>query len=117
MFITKLALAFPFVVATSFTACGSSDTKSFHSGDRIQNPNRIGANAHVRIVEVGEGDKQFDTTQSFKGVICTVGPNGLRNDWSDGFYEGKLEQCSNGGKSYNFKYLKIELLDKAGAGI
>ncbi len=64
-------------------ACGTTE-KSMHSGDRIQNPNRIVTGAHVRIVEVGEGDKRYDTTQSFKGVVCTVGAGGLRNDWSDG---------------------------------
>jgi len=117
MIALKLALALPFLLfATALPACGSAP-KSMHTGDRIQNPNRIVEGAHVRIIEVGEGDKQFDTTQSFKGVICTVGSHGLRNDWSDGFYEGKLVRCSNGDKSYNFKYLKVELLDKAGAGL
>ena len=91
-------------------ACGTTE-KSMHSGDRIQNPNRIVTGAHVRIVEVGEGDKRYDTTQSFKGVVCTVGAGGLRNDWSDGFYEGKLVKCSNGDKSYTFTYVKVEKLD------
>jgi hypothetical protein len=106
--ILKLA---PLSMLVLLSACGSTETKSMHSGDRIQNPNRIVAGAHVRILEVGEGDKRFDSTQSFKGVVCTVGSGGLRNDWSDGFYEGKVVKCSNGDKSYDFTYVKVEKLD------
>jgi hypothetical protein len=105
-------LALPaLVLATALSACGTTEPKNMHTGDRILNPNRFPAGAHVRIVEVGEGDKQYDESQSFKGLICTVGKGGIRSDWSDDYYEGVLERCSNGGKSFSFLYVRVAALE------
>lgn len=93
------------------SACGSAPP-NMHTGDRILNPNRIAAGEHVRIVEVGEGDKQYDESQSFKGVICTAGEGGLGSEWTDAYYEGRLERCSNGDKSYDFLYVRLESLEE-----
>lgn len=97
----------------AISACGSASEPNRHTGDRIANPTRIPAGQHVRILEVGEGDPQYDAGQSFKGVVCSVGKSGLSSGWTDALFEGTLEHCSNGNKSYRFQYVRVESITQS----
>ncbi|MFO0744302.1 MAG: hypothetical protein U1F43_01335 [Myxococcota bacterium] len=60
----------------------------------------------VQIDAVGDGDRRWDPKQSLAGVTCALDAHGLTHEWANGFYQGRLEHCSNGA-SYDFQYVKV----------
>jgi len=96
-------LGFAFIATSA--ACGTSH--GMHKGERLAKPNIYEPQYSVRITEIGDGDEDWNNRGSIIGVECKVGPKGLRNEWSDDFYEGDLVDCSNG-MSYDFEYVKVE---------
>lgn len=91
----------------SSAACGSS--KSAHRGERLTEVKSYDHELMVKIVEVGDGDEDWKNRGTLIGLECKVGPQGIRNEWSDGYYEGQLVDCSNG-MSYDLEYVKVEVV-------
>lgn len=93
--------------ASALGACGSSSAAN--RGDRLPTANTYDPDMTVKIVELGDGDEDWSNRGSIIGVECKVGPRGLRNEWSDGYYEGDFVNCSNG-MSYDLEYVKVEVI-------
>lgn len=101
----------------SMTECHTRVVPMAGSGTRFDPPTLAGAPCspggascrRVEIEAVGDGDIHWDAEQTLAGVTCSLDAVGLRMEWSEGFYLGHLNDCTNG-RSYDFRYVRVKVV-------